>query len=151
VTCHLVPWDWGHALRNLLALLAPFALVEKRGRLAAVILVIAPLLSLALLPTLKGGTYGGASGLASAAWAFAGVVLLAAGHRIPGLALLGLLFAKIVAEEVTGTSLFAISANWRNLPAAHLFGALLGLAAAVVEVVLSRKRRLRARRATPGT
>lgn len=135
VTCHVVHWGWDHALRNGIAMLIPFALVGRKRHLAAVLVCLAPLLSLTLLPVLQGGVYGGMSGLACAAWAFTGTVRAARDARAwPGLALCGLLGVKVVLERTTGALLPGSEGNWQSLAEAHVSGALLGLVAGLVEV-----------------
>lgn len=131
-TCHLVHFGAGHALLDLAALGVPFALVPARAwpRLLLGLFLVAPVLSLALLPVLDGGTYRGASGLACAAWSMAGAALARdRGTRAEGLLLLGLLGAKLAAECWSGAALLPGGAGWVSLPAAHRWGTLLGLLA----------------------
>lgn len=134
-TGHLVHYDLHHALVNLLALAVPLGLTRPRGwlRLGGLLLGLAPLLSLALLPWLQGGTYGGASGLACAAWALVGLRRLRSGEGpAVGVLMLGLLGLKCVFEAVGGAML-AHEASWQTLPAAHVLGALLGLGTGLAE------------------
>lgn len=128
-TCHFVHWDAGHALWSAAALLAPFPLLapSSRWRLLRVLAALAPVLSLTLLPWLRGGAYGGLSGLAGMAWAFAGLELGSdRRHEALGQGLLLLLAAKVGIELATGAPLLSSAATWHDLPAAHLNGAILG-------------------------
>lgn len=127
-TCHLVHFGAAHALLNLTALAAPFALLPGRGRLALGLVLLAPILSLILLPGLEGSTYRGASGLACVAWAMAGPTLFRRDRLLGGL-WLGVLAVKVIAEAVLGAALLAGGTGWASLPAAHAWGALLGLIA----------------------
>ena len=127
-TCHLVHFGAAHALLNLAALVAPFALLPARARLALGLACLAPLLSLLLLPGLEGGSYRGASGLACAAWAMAGPALFRR-DRLLGALWLAALAAKVGVEALRGTAFLAGGPGWAPLPAAHAWGALLGLLA----------------------
>lgn len=129
-TGHLIHFGWEHALANALALAVPAILVRRqdRGRLLLAALVLAPLLSLALLPCLGGGQYRGASGLACALWAWVGLRL--AGRRepfAPGLLLLGGLALKLSLESSLGACFLTAHSGWQTLSPAHASGALLGL------------------------
>lgn len=127
-TCHAVHFGLGHALLDLAALAVPFVLVQARRRLFLGLLLVAPLLSLALLPDLGDGTYRGASGLACAAWAMAGCHLLRQRRtRLEGLGLLALLGLKLLVEGVHGAGFLAGGPGWVSLPAAHRWGAALGV------------------------
>lgn len=132
-TGHLAHFGWDHAMANAVALAVPFLLVPRgdRLRLALAPLGLAPLLSLLLLPGLGGAEYRGASGLACALWALAGLHLARRrAGALPGGLMLGGLALKLVAETAFGSTLLH-PAGWQALPAAHLWGALLGLAAAL--------------------
>lgn len=124
-TGHLAHWSLGHLLSNVLAGLVPWLLMDgaerRRSRLGLALL--APLLSLALLPALGEAPYRGASGLVCALWAWAGLVRWADWE---GKALLGLLGLKVLAELLAWGSPMGAIAQWRSLAWAHLFGALLG-------------------------
>lgn len=129
-TGHLVHYGWGHALANTVALGAPWVLVPRgeRLRLAWILVLLAPLLSLLLLPSLPAGAaYRGASGLACALWAFVGLRLAGqpASRRSGALLLLGLVL-KLGLEVALGSGLLAAPGGWHSLPAAHLWGGLLG-------------------------
>ena len=133
-TGHLAHFGWEHALANLVALAVPALLLprQERGRLLLVLLLAAPLLSLLLLPGLEQSQYRGASGLACVAWAWAG--LRVAGQKeslVVGLTLLGGLALKLTVEATFGRGPLGFHPGWQNLPAAHGWGALLGLAIAV--------------------
>ncbi|WP_243302488.1 rhombosortase [Geothrix oryzisoli] len=133
-TGHLVHFGWEHALANAVALAVPWLLAERgdRGRLALPLLLIAPLLSLLLLPTLGGAEYRGASGLACALWALVGLRLTERPESAPiGRWLLAGLTLKLGLEAAFGGVLLH-PAGWSTLPAAHLWGALLGWIAALV-------------------
>ena len=133
-TGHLAHYGWEHALANGIALAVPLVLLPGRDRRQAglALLLLAPLLSLALLPRLGAGEYRGASGLACALWALAGLRLTGRRASAPtGLLLLGGLGLKLAAEAILGSSLLVRAEGWQALPAAHLAGALLGLAWAV--------------------
>jgi len=135
-TCHLLHFSLAHAFLNLAALALPFLLAGRRLARRAVLwlgLAGAPLLSLALLPALEGGQYRGASGLACAAWAMVGLTLaLGPGTRLKGALLLGPLALKLILEGL-GVGTVLQPAGWQVLPAAHLYGALLGCLAALVD------------------
>lgn len=129
-TCHALQFGWTHALLNLGALAVPAALVRPRvwPRMALALLVLAPVLGLAILLHLGDAEYRGASGLACAAWALAGVHLARAREsRMEGLVLLGLLSAKLLAEIVAGATFLPGGPGWVSLPAAHRWGAALGV------------------------
>jgi rhomboid family GlyGly-CTERM serine protease len=133
-TGHLVHFGWEHTLANLVALAVPLLLVQERdrGRLLRVLLLAAPLLSLLLLPGLGQGEYRGASGLACAAWAWAGLRLLAVEDTTPaGRLMLGVLLLKLAAETVSGSCFLLSPEGWQSLPAAHLWGTCLGLTCAL--------------------
>ena len=133
-TGHLIHYGWNHALANGAALLVPWILVAPRDRwrLALATAFIPPLLSLLLLPSLAGAEYRGASGLACALWALAGLGnLLHRESTAVGALLLGGLTLKLVLEAALGTPFLAQPEGWRSLPLAHLWGALLGLGAAL--------------------
>lgn len=138
-TGHLAHFDWEHLLANLAALLVPLVLVrrQERGRLLLAALAAAPLLSLALLPGLGDGQYRGASGLACALWAWAGLRLAARRESLaPGLLLLGGLAFKLSLESALGTCFLAEHPGWRALPPAHAWGALFGLGLAASGLLL---------------
>ncbi|GLH73231.1 hypothetical protein GETHLI_17330 [Geothrix limicola] len=141
-TAHLVHFGWDHALANLMALAVPALLVrrQERLRLLAAALLIAPLLSLALLPGLGGGQYRGASGLACALWAWTGQRLLQREESLSvGLLLLGGLGLKLGLEGCLGLYVLPSQAAWRPLPEAHVWGALLGLLAAAPSLLPMRR------------
>jgi membrane associated rhomboid family serine protease len=147
-TGHLVHYGWEHALANLVALTVPMLLLRKedRGKLLWALLLAAPLLCLLLLPGLGQGQYRGASGLACVAWAWAGLRLASQrGSSGIGLAMLGGLAFKLTLESCFGRGLLATHTGWQPLPAAHLWGALLGLVAAVPAL---RRRHLATQRGT---
>lgn len=126
-TCHLVHFGPWHALLNLAALAAPFAVLPRplRIRLALGLALAAPLVSLALLPLIGDGTYRGASGLACAAWAASGLALLRE-RRLEALSLLALLGGKLAWEAFRGAPWMPGGEGWTALPAAHGIGALAG-------------------------
>lgn len=140
-TCHIVHYDPKHAFVNLVALALPLLLVGRTERLrcAWILLGLAPILSLSLLPFLNGGSYCGASGLACAVWAFAGIKL--AGRRDSaslGCLMLGLLGLKFAVEALTGAGILIHEGGWQTLPESHAFGTLLGIAGALAERALLR-------------
>jgi len=133
-TGHLVHFGWEHALTNAVALAVPWVLAapEDRRRLALGMLLLPPLLSLLLLPSLGGGEYRGASGLACAWWALVGLRL--AGRRESrsvGWLMLSGLACKLAVEAALGAGFLLRPEGWSTLPVAHNWGALLGLAAAL--------------------
>lgn len=133
-TGHLAHHGWEHAAANAVALAVPLLLLPawERRRAGLALLVLAPLLSLALMPDLGTGEYRGASGLACALWALAGLQLARRRASAPaGLLLLGALGAKLGAEAILGSTLLVHAGDWQVLPTAHLGGALLGLASAL--------------------
>ncbi|HEX9010588.1 MAG TPA: rhomboid family intramembrane serine protease [Holophagaceae bacterium] len=130
-TGHLAHYDWEHAAANAVALLVPLVLLPptERRRAALALLLAAPLLSLVLLPGLGGGEYRGASGLACALWTLAGLHLACRRESATvGLLLLGGLGLKLAAEVALGSGFLVRTEGWQSLPAAHLWGAILGLA-----------------------
>jgi rhomboid family GlyGly-CTERM serine protease len=133
-TGHLVHFGWEHALANAVALAVPWLLADTqdRRRLALAMLLIAPLLSLLLLPSLAGAEYRGASGLACALWALVGLRLAGRLGSAPlGLWMLGGLLLKLGTEAALGGGFLLHPEGWRTLPAAHLWGTVLGLASAL--------------------
>lgn len=141
-TCHLVHFGAAHALLNLAALGVPFALVPARAwpRMLLGLFLVAPALSLILLPGLDGGTYRGASGLACAAWSMAGAALVRErGTRVEGILLLGLLGAKLAGEAWSGAALLPGGAGWVSLPEAHRWGAVLGVLCSPMILMATRR------------
>ena len=133
-TCHLIHFGWQHALANGCALAVPLLLAPRRdrARLLALALLAAPLLSLLLLPELGLGQYRGASGLTCILWAWVGLRLtVRPGAASLGLLMLGGLLLKLGAEVALGGSFLVNAEGWQALPAAHLWGTLLGLSAAL--------------------
>lgn len=133
-TGHLVHFGGAHALANAVALAVPWILAAPRDRrrLALAMFLLPPLLSLLLLPSLGGGEYRGASGLACALWACVGLRLARQWKSGPvGWLMLGGLACKLAAEAALGGSFLLRPEGWSTLPAAHLWGALLGVAAAL--------------------
>lgn len=131
-TGHLVHFGWAHALANAVALAVPGILAAPgdRRRMARAMLLLAPLLSLLLLPSLAGAEYRGASGLACALWAQAGLGLLLRRESVPGGALLlGGLALKLILEAALGAPFLVRPEGWQSLSQAHLWGAMLGLGA----------------------
>ncbi len=124
-TCHVLHHGWGHLLANGVAIAVPL-LLARRGSLRSLL----PLLVLAapLLPLLDGGAYRGASGLACTLWALVGLDLATRRESAGvGLLMLGGLVVKLAAESALGSPLGGPAAGWQPLPAAHGWGALLGL------------------------
>lgn len=143
-TCHLAHHGWQHAADNTLALCIPLILVQRkdRGRVFLWLFLLAPMLSLMLLPSLHGEAFGGISGLACAAWALVGVQLLLAEDAMPvGLAMLGLLSLKFTVESLTGSGLLSHQGRWQTISDSHLFGTALGLSAAVADGTIKRMER----------
>ena len=129
-TGHLAHYGWAHALANAVALAVPLVLLpaRERRRSALALLALAPALSLAILPRLGAGEYRGASGLACALWALAGLHL--AGRResaAVGLLMLAGLGIKLAAEAALGAGFLLRAEGWQTMPAAHFWGAALGL------------------------
>jgi membrane associated rhomboid family serine protease len=143
-TCHLAHHDWQHAADNALALSIPLLLAQRkdRGRIFLWLLLLAPLLSLALLPSLHGETFGGLSGLGCATWTLVGLQLLFREETIPvGGLMLALLGLKFAVEGMTGSGLLAHHGRWQTLSASHLCGMLLGLGAGLLDETLRRFKR----------
>jgi membrane associated rhomboid family serine protease len=135
-TCHLAHHDWQHAADNALALSIPLLLAQRqdRGRTLLWLFLLAPLLSLALLPSLQGETYGGFSGLGCAAWTLVGLQLLFREETLPvGGMMLALLGLKFAVEGMTGSGLLAHHGRWQTLSDSHLYGMLLGLGAGLLD------------------
>ena len=142
-TSHLAHHGWRHAADNSLALLIPLLLLSwrQRGQLLLWLLILSPLLGLALLPWLEGGSFEGLSGLACAAWAYVGLRLsLKEDSFAFGAAMLGLLALKFMVEAMTGCGLLAHAGRWQNPTAAHFLGTLLGLMAGGLDATLLRLR-----------
>lgn len=129
-TGHLIHFGWDYALANAIALAVPMTLAHPfdRRRLAAVVLLGAPLLSLLLLPSLASAEYRGASGLACSLWAVVGARLAGRRESSPiGVLMLGGLGLKLGAETVLASCFLLHPEGWQSLPAAHLLGTFLGL------------------------
>lgn len=129
-TGHLAHYGWEHAATNAIALAVPLVLLPARERRRAglALLILAPLLSLTLMPDLGVWEYRGASGLACALWALAGLQLAGRRASAPaGLLLLGGLGLKLAAEAALGAFCLVRAESWQAMPAAHLWGAVLGL------------------------
>lgn len=139
LSCHLVHASASHLFWNVAALLALGALAEPRlGRRRSPALLAATAALLGLLvhfaqPSLD--IYCGLSGLVSA---MLGALLLALGRearadgdgrRLALCAAALLLFSgKVAYEVVTGRLLFAVTAGFVAVPAAHLAGLFIGAA-----------------------
>lgn len=133
-TGHLVHFGWEHALANAIALAVPWILAERgdRRRLALSMVLIPPLLSLLLMPSLAGAEYRGASGLVCGFWALVGLRLTVRRESLSfGLLMLGGLALKLGAETALGRGFPLHLEGWQTLPAAHVWGALLGLSFAL--------------------
>lgn len=131
-TGHFVHFGGAHALANAIALAVPWLLAASgdRRKLALAMVFIPPLLSLLLLPSLGDAEYRGASGLACALWAQAGLGLLLHRDSGPvGALLLSGLALKLMLEAALGAPFLVRAEGWQSLPQAHLWGALLGLGA----------------------
>jgi len=133
-TGHLVHFGWEHALANVFALLVPALLVPRQDRrhLLPLALLAAPLLSLLLLAGLGQDQYRGASGLACSLWAWVGLRLLSATDSTPtGRLMLGGLLLKLAVETAFNGGFLLRPDGWQVLPAAHLWGTLVGLTCAL--------------------
>ena len=140
-TCHMAHYGWEHALANAIALAVPALLAHPKDRrpLLSATLLMTPLLGLLLLPKLGPGQFRGASGLACLAWSWVGLRLAARKESFSvGLALLGGLGLKLALEGALGTSFMPTHPDWQNLPSAHIWGTLLGLASALPGLPRSR-------------
>jgi len=133
-TCHLVHYDAAHALTSALACAIPLALLPRASRVRAMLalLLTAPLVATAALGDARLGEYRGASGLATALWAIAG--LARRGERI-GMAMLGLLGAFLVRETIVGATAHD---GWIACTTAHRAGALVGVILALSPPFLPR-------------
>jgi membrane associated rhomboid family serine protease len=143
-SCHLAHHSWQHAVDNLLALAIPLLLLQRkdRGRAALWLFLLAPVLSLALLPSLHGVDFCGLSGLACAAWALGGLQLLVTEDTLPvGLGMLGLLGLKFTVEAMTGSGLLLHEGRWQTVSESHLYGTLLGLGAGMLDGTFQRMER----------
>lgn len=132
---HLVHFGWAHAVANVVALTVPLLLACRRDRLRLILvtLLLAPLLSLVLLPALGGDEYRGASGLACALWALVGLRLTQRRESAStGLLMLGGLALKLGSEAAFSSAFLLRPEGWQTLPAAHLWGTALGLAFALL-------------------
>jgi len=133
-TGHLVHFGWEHTFANLVALAVPLVLASRldRRRLAFTLLLGTPLLSLLLLPSLGDAEYRGASGLACLLWALVGLRLAGRQESSPvGLLMLGGLGLKLGLEAAFGSCFLLRPEGWQTLPAAHLWGTLIGLSLAL--------------------
>lgn len=142
-TGHLAHFGSEHAQANALALAVPMVLIRRqdRLRLLAVALITAPLLGLALLPALEGAEYRGASGLACALWAWAGLHLMKRRESSStGLLLLGGLGLKLGLEGSMGLFVLPSHPAWQPMPEAHAWGALIGLLMALPSRLVARRR-----------
>jgi membrane associated rhomboid family serine protease len=140
-TSHLAHSDWRQAALNILALAAPLVLVQRkdRGRVLLWLFLLAPVLSLALIPSLNGHSVGGLAGLACAAWTLVGLQLLVQGDSLPvGLAMLGFLGLKITVETMTESGLLMHHGRWQTVSEPNLYGMLLGLSAGMVDETFRR-------------
>ena len=143
-TCHLAHHGWQHAADNSLALAIPLVLAQKRDRIRVFLwlLLLAPVLSLALMPFLQGGSYQGLSGLACAAWALVGLQLAVKDDTcLLGISMLGLLALKFAVESMTGSGILFHEGRWQELSESHLFGTLLGLSAGMADRAFRRQER----------
>lgn len=135
---HLVHFGWEHALANAVALTVPLLLACRRDRLPLILatLLLAPLLSLLLLPGLGGDEYRGASGLACALWALVGLRLTRRQESTStGLLMLAGLSLKLGSEAAFSSAFLLRPDGWQTLPVAHLWGTALGLAFALPMVL----------------
>jgi membrane associated rhomboid family serine protease len=128
VTGQLVHWSWPMAAADLGVIAAAGSFLETRARRRVLLGIAAGLLAVAASVVLSHGLlrYRGSSGVATALVALA-LTGLPRRLAVGGLCLLG---AKIVLELATGQSLFpgTLPAGVALTPAAHLAGALAGLA-----------------------
>jgi len=113
-TCHLMHWNWPHALLNAIAALPPVILL--RGQIVRFALIAAPLIALAVHAGFD-GEYRGASGLVMAMWVYAGI---ATNNRV----LLIAAAAKLAAEAL---GLTPAHEGYVTVPLAHYAGAVVGL------------------------
>jgi rhomboid family GlyGly-CTERM serine protease len=149
LTGHLVHWDLEHLAWDLGAFAILAALLETRGHgpLLACTGLAALAISAASLVALPAGFhYRGLSGIDSALFALLLVQLLREAcarqetARAMLLAALGLAFsAKVAYEVMTGQALFANSPAFTPVPLAHVVGAAVGAAVALVTPVASRR------------
>jgi rhomboid family GlyGly-CTERM serine protease len=133
ISAHLVHLSWQHALLNcagLTLLWMLFAREHSPRRWLWILLAATAAIDAGLWflrPTVE--WYVGASGVLHGAWAAGACAMYRRGDGL-GAALLLLLIVKLVYEQQSGASLFA--GDLPLVPAAHLFGTLGGLIAALL-------------------
>lgn len=139
LTGHLVHLGWMHYAMNMLGLAAIASLFPgpvAPYRILVLMTVSALTASLGLLIFSAGiNWYVGLSGVLHGLFAAAAIFAFAAGRRIEGGILIGLLVFKLFWEQIAGPvpGSEAISGG-RVIVDAHLYGALGGLLAAVVQI-----------------
>jgi rhombotail lipoprotein len=116
-TCHLMHWNWQHALLNAIAALPPlFAMRRRLWQLARFALFAAPLIALAVRAGFD-GEYRGASGLIVAMWVYAAMVTRAGPMLV------------VIAAKLAGEALGLMPAHegFVTVALAHYAGATVGL------------------------
>jgi membrane associated rhomboid family serine protease len=135
-SCHLVHPDWRQTAVNGAALAVPMILVRRKDRLRAFmwLFLLAPILSLVLMLSLRGETHCGLAGLACAAWTLVGLQLLVREESLAaGLAMLGLLGLKFTVESLTESGVLVHGGRWQAVSDFQMVGTLLGLVAGTLD------------------
>jgi rhomboid family GlyGly-CTERM serine protease len=137
-TGHLVHYDFRHFLTNAIAIAVPIALIDRRSRRSILLsmMLLAPMISLALLAGAHFDEYRGASALALAIWVASALTLLrgqSASDRHTGAALIALAIGKLIFETAGAGHLWMEVAP---LPLAHIAGAIAGIVA-FIRIILT--------------
>lgn len=125
---HLAHYSLGHALLNAAAAVPPLVITRQRWKLFWWAVAAAPLISIALLFTEPALHYRGASALVLGGWFVAGLASLRTSMRGFAIALLALASLKVVGEIF---GLIPWSVGVPSSLAAHLFGAIAGVAGGI--------------------
>lgn len=136
-TCHLLHWSGEHLFWDLLMFVVVGALCEKRARSVYSALLFVAAISIPLVVTFfvpAVDSYRGLSGLDTAIFAFAAIVLIResqAEMNWGSVAIYSVLFAgmlvKIAYELLFDATMFVDSSDFSPVPVAHVAGAALGI------------------------
>lgn len=123
-SCHLLHWNWQHALMNAIAAVPPLVIWPKR-QIVRFVLLAAPLIALAVRLGFH-GEYRGASGLVMGMWVYAGM-------KARSKLLLGAAGAKLAAEAL---GLSPPHEGYVTVALAHYAGAAAGYFFSSIEATL---------------
>jgi len=134
-TAHVVHYSGQHALLDAAAAVPALILLPPwlRRSILLWLVLVAPMLSIALLNVPGLLEYRGCSGLVAGLWALVGIALVWKGKsedRTWGALLLALLASKCAAEIIGIVPVWQED-NWQILPLVHWLGAALGLLSGV--------------------